>query len=130
MSIEALAQLISVTLYYRRFFPYYAFCALTGLDSDGLGAAYGYDAVGSYKRDVYGSMGSGQAYTVPFLDMAVGNKNRHDVRAELTLEEGVRIVKEAFVAGGERDIYTGDSIDIQVISAGGIRRETFELKKD
>ena len=71
MSSHAAAQLLSVTLYYRRFFPYYAFCMLAGLDENGKGAVYGYDAVGSYKRDDYGAMGSGQNFVVPILDNLV-----------------------------------------------------------
>jgi 20S proteasome subunit beta 6 len=35
MSTAAAAQLMSVTLYYKRFFPYYAFCMIAGLDETG-----------------------------------------------------------------------------------------------
>ncbi|RZL13599.1 MAG: hypothetical protein EOO89_17275 [Pedobacter sp.] len=48
---SAIAQLLSVTLYGRRFFPFYAFCMIAGVDEQGEGAVYGYDAVGSFKRD-------------------------------------------------------------------------------
>jgi len=71
MSAPAIAQLLSVTLYYRRFFPYYAFCMIGGVDEEGKGAVYGYDAVGSFKRDEYGCMGSGQNFIMPLLDNLV-----------------------------------------------------------
>lgn len=35
MSGSAVSQLLSVTLYYRRFFPYYAFCMVGSLDENG-----------------------------------------------------------------------------------------------
>lgn len=130
MSTEAAAQLMSVTLYYRRFFPYYAFCMIAGLDAEGKGAVYGYDAVGSFKRDDYGCMGSGQNYIMPILDNLIGHKNRHDERKPLSAEEAVAIVKDVFVTVTERDIYTGDSVEIQVIRKDGITTETFKLKKD
>lgn len=154
MSSPAIAQLLSVTLYYRRFFPYYAFCMVGGVDEEGKGAVYGYDAVGSYKRDDYGCMGSGQNFIMPILDnlvrnpcskfkkshtfllmtslcfFQIGHKNRLDEKKQLSEEEIVAIVKEVFVIATERDIYTGDSVEIKVVRKEGVKSETFQLKKD
>ena len=130
MSSQAAAQLMSVTLYYRRFFPYYAFAMIAGLDENGKGAVYGYDAIGSYKRDDYGAMGSGQNFVMPILDNLIGHKNRLDENKPISAEEAVRIIKDTFIVATERDIYTGDSVEIKIITKDGIKTETFNLKTD
>ena len=53
-STACIAKKLSVTLYGRRFMPYYAFNLLCGIDDGGKGCVYGYDAVGSYDKLTYG----------------------------------------------------------------------------
>ena len=46
--------IISNTLYGKRFFPYYTFNLMAGLDENGNGVLYGYDAIGSFDKIYYG----------------------------------------------------------------------------
>jgi len=130
MSTPAIAQLLSNTLYYKRFFPYYTFNLIAGLDEKGAGCVYGYDAIGSYEKLPAGSQGSGQTLIQPLLDNQITfNNQKYVPKDKITLDETLNLVKDTFTSAGERDIYTGDSVDIFVISSKGLHKEKFELKK-
>jgi len=134
----SIAQMLSNTLYQKRFFPYYTFNICAGLDKDGKGCVYGYDAVGSFERGTYICEGSGVSLLQPLLDNQVGKHNQPDAAENfgkptvfsLTKEETVDLIKDGFSSAGERDIFTGDSVEIFVITAEGTTTERFELKKD
>lgn len=130
MSATSTAQMLSNTLYGRRFFPFYAFNILGGIDSDGKGCLFSYDAIGSFERTQYSATGSGQAYVIPFLDNVIGNRNRTTEKPNLSKEEVVELLKHAFVSCGERDIYTGDQLEIMVMTKDGVTTAMFDLKKD
>lgn len=142
MSTSSLAQLASTTLYSHRFFPYYSFIILAGLDALGRGAVYSFDPVGSFEREQYRASGSAAALIQPFLDSQVGLKNRADTFEDpgapigsvsinnITLDEALKLTKDAFTAAAERDIHTGDSIDIIIMTREGTRIEKFALRKD
>jgi len=114
-----LAQMLSVTLYSRRFFPYYAFNILAGEDENGVFRCYGYDAVGSFDEAPYGAQGSGNELVTPVLDNIISRN------PNLTEDEATKLILETMNGCSSRDIYTGDKVEIMVLRRNGIW-STFE----
>ena len=135
MSTAAVARLLSNTLYSQRFFPYYAFCVLTGIDDAGHGCCFEYDAVGSFEQRPCGVSGSATALIQPFLDCQL-NRQHQQIKSgpegnALPLDDAKSLVREALTAGTERDIHTGDWLDLWVIHANGTTdKERLPLKFD
>ncbi|XP_077986490.1 proteasome subunit beta type-1-B-like [Glandiceps talaboti] len=131
MSSTAVAAMLSTILYYRRFFPYYVYNILAGVDSEGKGCVFSYDPVGSYERETFRAAGSASAMLQPLLDNQIGYKNQQNVeKLPLSREKAVNLVKDVFISAAERDIYTGDEIVINVIDKDGVKTERFPLRRD
>ncbi|KAG6784688.1 hypothetical protein POPTR_002G148300v4 [Populus trichocarpa] len=135
MSCPAMARLLSNTLYYKRFFPYYTFNVLVGFDEEGKGCVYTYDAVGSYEKVGYSAQGSGAKLIMPVLDNQLKSPSplllpAQDAVTPLSEAEAIDVVKDVFASATERDIYTGDKLEIVILNADGMRREYAELRKD
>ncbi|KAG5329242.1 PSB1 protein, partial [Acromyrmex charruanus] len=131
MSTPAAAQMLSIMLYHKRFFPYYVSNILAGLDENGKGCIYSYDPIGHCEKTTYRAGGSAGALLQPLLDNQIGYKNQEGVTpAPLTQEKAIAILKDVFTSAAERDIYTGDGITIKIITKDGIEISSFALRKD
>lgn len=51
-------------------------------------------------------------------------------KTPVTLQKALGILKDTFISAAERDIYTGDSLAINIITNEGITSESFDLRKD
>uniref|UniRef100_A0A7S4NXT5 Proteasome subunit beta n=1 Tax=Paramoeba aestuarina TaxID=180227 RepID=A0A7S4NXT5_9EUKA len=132
---SSIAQLLSNNLYYRRFFPLYTFNVLAGLNSNGDGICYSYDAIGCTEPLSYGATGSGHTLIEPLLDHHIlkANQNLDDEARKnlrLTKEQAQSLVKDAFTGASERDIYCGDSVVMKTLTPAGLESEVFQLRKD
>ncbi|KAF8283082.1 putative proteasome beta 6 subunit [Trypanosoma cruzi] len=130
-STKAIAKLTSTMLYQRRFFPYYTFNMVVGLDEKGAGVCYSYDPVGSTEPFRYGTSGSASSFVEPLMDCLLTRQHMvQQAPAELSMTEALEMLKNAFTGAAERDIFTGDAVCFHIITADGIRSELFELRKD
>ena len=71
---------------------------VAGLDKNGKGVVYGYDAIGSYGSDKALAQGSGAHMILPLLDAEVGGYNNpnHSKKPPITPESAVELVYQAF----------------------------------
>ncbi|TGZ38200.1 hypothetical protein CRM22_011302 [Opisthorchis felineus] len=130
ISTNAFAALLSVTLYTRRFFPFYVSSILGGLDEEGRGAVYRYDPVGSFERVKCAAAGSSGVILQPFLDHRVEGKNLSSGLPPLEKTQAIKLAKDIFISAAERDINCGDAVLIQVITRDGIEEFRFPLRRD
>jgi len=123
--------MISILMYNRRFFPYYVSNVLAGIDENGEGVVYSYDPIGHCEKTTYRAGGSAGSLLQPVLDSQVGLKNQaNPPQGSITQERAIAIVKDTFISATERDIYTGDSVILNVITKSGIAQERLQLRKD
>jgi len=144
ISVKACAQRLSTILYHKRFFPYYAYAILGGLDEDGKGALYSYDPVGSYEREQCRAAGAASSLIMPFLDNQVNFKNQYvpgsghgkvlDMEPRktdpLSRKVAEELVRDAFTSAVERHIEVGDGLQMMVVTKDGIEELYSPLKKD
>lgn len=61
----------------------------------------------------------------------IGFKNMLNVEKDpITLEKAITIMKDVFISAAERDIYTGDSLILNVITSDGIQEVKCDLRRD
>ncbi|KAF8597019.1 proteasome subunit [Ceratobasidium sp. AG-I] len=118
MPLRAIARLIQTMLYAKRFFPYYVYNILSGIEEDGSGAVYSFDPVGSYEREACRAAGAAQSLVQPFLDNQIYFKNQQGAHpAHLPLPHVLALVTDSFTSATERHIEVGDGLEIYVLLA-------------
>jgi len=124
MPLRSIARLIQTMLYAQRFFPYYVYNILGGIEEDGTGAVYSFDPVGSYEREACRAAGAAQSLLQPFLDNQIYFKNQTPARgvshpSHLLLPDVLSIVIDSFTSATERHIEVGDGLEMYIVMAKG-----------
>ena len=126
MGLKAIARLIQTMLYGRRFFPYYVYNILGGIEEVCTGAVYSVDPVGSYERDAGRAAGAAQSLIQPFLDNQIYFKNQTPapgaepfVPGRLPLSTVLGLVIDSFTSATERHIEVGDGLEMYLVMKSG-----------
>lgn len=66
----------------------------------------------------------------PLLDNQIGLKNQEGDKKPLNKEQTIGLVKDVFISAAERDIYTGDAIELHIITKEGVEVQRIDVRRD
>jgi proteasome beta subunit len=118
---RSLAEYLSLLLsIYLRAYPFLVQLLLGGCDSNGP-ALYYIDLYGTLTREKYMATGSGSPVAFGVLESHYSDT--------MTLEEAKKLAVRAVLSAISRDGFSGEGIDVVVISRDGVREETYSLRR-
>jgi proteasome beta subunit len=117
LSAEGAATLLANILSGNRFYPYYAWLILGGVDGKG-GHVFSVDPAGGCIEDRFVSVGSGSTFTYGILE--------ENYTREISVSDGVDLALRGLTAAMKRDSASGDGYLVHVISP----REYHEFSDD
>lgn len=133
ITLKSAACLLHNILYGRRFFPYYVYPCLSGVEinknREYEATIYSFDSIGSYQATKCRCDGSGSKMIQPLLDSWISGKNFNNFK-EQSFESIVSLVKKAFDSTAERDVKTKDMLELYIVDGENVTHEFIELRKD
>lgn len=121
IEIKSLANYLSLLLsIYLRAYPFLVQLLLGGYDSSGPSLYY-LDLYGTLTREKYMSTGSGSPIALGVLESSY-----HE---NMDLEEAKKLAVKAVISALTRDGFSGEGVDVVVISRDGVREESIQLRK-
>lgn len=120
-TVRTAAKLLSMILYERRLFPYYAEVIVGGVDETGT-HLYSLDPIGAIIEEDYVAVGSGAQLAISVIE----NMYSKDMK----IGDAEQLAIKAIDAAMKRDIASGDGIDVLVITKDNVVEKslTYPLK--
>ena len=110
ISTRAAAKLLSVILYQYKFMPFISELMFAGID-DSSPQLFVLDPIGSLIQDDYAALGSGAKIAIGILEA--------EYSKEISVDKGRELIVKALKAAVERDVTSGDGIDLLILKTGG-----------
>ncbi|BBD71982.1 proteasome subunit beta [Sulfodiicoccus acidiphilus] len=116
ISVKAAAKLLSTLLYQYKYTPFISETIFGGVDAHGP-QLFILDPLGSLIEDNFAAVGSGAKVAIGVLET--------EFRKEMSIEEGKNLALKSVKASIERDVLSGDGVDVLVISNAGVQESFF-----
>jgi len=118
ITVKAAAKLVSTILFSKRWLPYITQTIIGGFDKEGS-SIYTLDLFGSLIKDDFAAVGTGAKVAIGVLE----SKYKSNISTEVGEKIAISAVKSAI----ERDIASGNGIDILTITSEGVKEKTVFL---
>jgi proteasome beta subunit len=116
---RSLAKILSLVLYNYKLIPMFTETIVGGYDEEGP-ALFVLDPVGSLIEEKYAAVGSGSQLALGYIEPKY--------REDLKVEEAEKIAVEAIKTVIERDVLSGDGVDVVIITREGYSEKTYLFK--
>ncbi len=115
VTVKSLASFLGLLLNSTKYFPFEVQLLIGGYDD--APRLYAVDWFGDYFEEDYAVTGSGSPIAVGVLE------NNYD--EGLSIDEAVKLAVNAVKAAIRRDVFTGEAIDVAVVTKEGVRMLSF-----
>ena len=121
-SVKSAISLLSVIMYngYRRYQPYYMSPIVAGVDNTGS-HVYALDMAGNASSDDYAVIGSGSLFALSKIE----DSWKKDMKKDEAKALAIRAIKLA----ANRDLYSGDGVNVMVITKDGVEEESIDFPR-
>ena len=113
--VRSIVSYLSLLLNNTKYYPYIVQLLVGGYDT--APRLYSVSWYGDYVEEKYAVTGSGSTVAVGVLES--------EYREDLNIEEAVKLAVKAVRASIRRDVYTGEAVDVAVITNSGIKFMSF-----
>ncbi|MBN2152874.1 MAG: proteasome subunit beta [Candidatus Lokiarchaeota archaeon] len=115
--VNTVVKILANELYRSKYpYPYEVQHVVGGVDNEGS-KLYDVGGDGSILKETYTSTGSGSRFAYGVLE--------DGYKEGLSIEEGVDLAKKAVMAAISRDVFTGNGVDVFIITSDGIEKKSF-----
>jgi len=118
MTIKSMASLLALVLNSSKYFPFIVQLLLGGIDD--RPRLYQIELFGDVTEEKYVATGSGSPIAIGVLESGYSE--------DLDVDQAVRLARDAIASSIKRDAYTGEGIDIVVITNSGIKSLYYQVK--
>lgn len=116
-----IAKILSIILYSYKLFPLLTEVVVGGYNRENRPEIYVLDPVGSLIEEKYVALGSGGKVALGYIEPRY--------REDLSIEEAKEIVLDSIKTAIERDVLSGDGVDLLIITSEGYRVEEYLFSK-